>query len=89
MLTVEEIKAIVNNGQPVAIKYVRINNEFRYAVAGGPVEHAHLLRKDEVPTSAGFFLLFEKHFRLHENHSASLQLGPLEEDAELLRAIFT
>jgi hypothetical protein len=44
--------------------------------------------KGEKPISAGFFSLKDDFFFLHKIPSASLQLGPLDEDAELLRTIF-
>lgn len=88
MLTVESIKAMLNDGA-ANIKYVKVKDEFRYAVAGGPVEHKQLVREGESPTSAGFFSLFkDDFFYLHSMASASLQLGPLDEDAELLKTIF-
>jgi hypothetical protein len=88
MLTVESIKAMVNDGA-ANIKYVRVKDEFRYAVAGGPVEHKQLVREGELPVSAGFFSLFKDNFfHLHPMVSASLSLGPLDEDADLLKTIF-
>ncbi len=86
-MTVEEIKQIANK-RAANIKYVRVEDGFRYAVAGGIIEHSQLVKDGEVPISAGFFSLFNDIFHLHKMASASLNLGPLDEDADLLRAIF-
>ena len=85
MLTVESIKemAVAN------IKYVRLEDGFRYAVVGGPVEHKHLVKDGEKPISAGFFSFKDDFFYLHSTPSVSLQLGPHDEDAALLKTIFT
>lgn len=89
MLTVEEIKSIIEQGNPANIKYVRIDNYFRYASVAGPIEHRHLVMPGEIPKSAGFFTLFRNGlFYLHDMPSASLRLGPMAEDAELLKEIF-
>ena len=89
MLTVEAIKEMTKNGA-ANIKYVRLQDGFRYAIAGGPIEHKHLVKDGEKPISAGFFSLFkDDFFHLHPMPSVSLQLGPLEEDAALLKTIFT
>ena len=89
MLTVESIKELVNNGSAANIKYVRVEGGFRFAIAGGPVEHKHLVEEGEKPISAGFFSLFkDDFFHLHPMPSVSLQLGPLDEDAMLLKTIF-
>lgn len=88
MLTVEQIKEIASKQVAATIKYVRVKEEFRYAVAGGAVEHRHLVQDGEMPTSAGFFSFKEDFLFLHNTPSISLQLGPLEEDAHLLKTIF-
>jgi len=89
MLTIEAIKEMTKDGA-ANIKYVRLEDGFRYAVAGGPVEHKQLVKDGEKPISAGFFSLFKDgFFHLHLMESASLQLGPHEEDATLLKTIFT
>lgn len=89
MLTVEEIKTIVKKGNPANVKYVRIGNEFRYAVVAGPIEHRHLVMPDETPKSAGFFTLYRDNlFYLHNMPSSSLRLGPIADDEELLKVIF-
>lgn len=88
MLTVELIKEMIGDGS-TNIKYVRFGNEFRYAVAGGPVEHKHLVNEGETPISAGFFSLSKDgFFYLHNMPSTSLRLEPLDEDANLLKTIF-
>lgn len=89
MLTVESIKELVNSGNVANIKYVRVENGFRYAIAGGSVEHKQLVKNGETPVSAGFFSLSkDDFFYLHPMASASLSFGPLDEDAELLKTIF-
>jgi hypothetical protein len=88
MLTVESIKDMTKDGA-ANIKYVRLENGFRYAVAGGSVEHRQLVKDGEKPISAGFFSLFkDDFFYLHSMESATLQLGPHEDDAALLKTIF-
>lgn len=90
MLTVDAIKEITKGGSAANIKYVRLENGFRYAIAGGPIEHKHLVKDGEKPISAGFFSYFKDgFFHLHPMQSATLQLGPHEEDAALLKTIFT
>lgn len=89
MLSVDSIKEMANGGKGAAnIKYVRLEHGFRYAVAGGPVEHYQLVQKGEKPISAGFFSLYNDFFFMHKMPSTSLQLGPLDEDANLLKTIF-
>lgn len=87
-MTVEEIKQLASSGQAANIKYVRVEDGFRYAIAGGIIEHSQLVQNGEVPVSAGFFSLFNDFFHLHKMASASLNLGPLDEDADLLKTIF-
>ncbi|MFY4731322.1 hypothetical protein [Nitrospira sp. BLG_2] len=88
MLTVESIKEMAINGS-ANIKYVKVAEGFRYAIAGGPIEHRQLVKDGETPISAGFFSLFkDDFFHLHTMPSTSLQLGPQPEDADLLRMIF-
>lgn len=71
------------------IKYVRVENEFRYAIADGQIDHKQLVKENEKPISAGFFSLSKDgFFYLQDIHSTSLKLGPLNEDANLLRNIF-
>lgn len=86
MLTAESIKQMQN----VNVKYVRLPQGFRYAVANGPLEHRDLVQTGETPLSAGFFSYSskDKFFMLHRMGSVSLQLDPLAEDAELLKTIF-
>jgi len=88
-LSVEEIKIKCKEDKFASIKYVRIGNDFRYAVAGGYTEHWELVEKGEIPTSAGFFSLFhDNELHLHETPSTSLKLGPLKEDSDFLKTIF-
>jgi hypothetical protein len=88
MLTVDNIKAIVDGGQAVNIKYVRVEEGFRYAEIDGPLQHIHLIREGEKAISAGFFSLFSSGFVMSNAESFSLGLGPKEEDSQLLKAIF-
>jgi len=88
-LSIQEIKAIVDEGNPANIKYVRVGNEFRYAPVAGPIEHKHLVAPHETPKSAGFFTLFRNNlFYLHTMPSTSLRLGPHDDDEQLLKDIF-
>ncbi len=87
-MTVEEIKQIVKDKKLAVIKYVRVGEDFRYAIPGGPVEHRQLVEESEIPTSAGFFSLFEDSLLLNKTPSTTLKLGPLPEDLDLLKTIF-
>lgn len=88
-LSVEDIKKIVEEKKLACIKYVRIGHEFRYAIAGGYIEHWQLVKDGETPTSAGFFSLFNDNtLHLNEMPSTSLKLGPLPEDGIFLKSIF-
>ena len=86
-LTSDEIKTRLTNGQVLNIKYVRINDEFRYGLADGPFEHKDLV-ENETPTSAGFFTICKGFFCLHGLPSTSLRLGPSPEDEIFLKSIF-
>lgn len=87
-LTVEAIKEQVNKGNPAHIKYVRVESGFRYADVDGPLEHRHLIQDGEKAISAGFFSLFGDDFVMSDSKSFSLDLGPKEEDKQLLEKIF-
>ncbi len=87
-ITVEDIQNIISKGQAANVKYVRLNDEFRYGIADGPLEHRHLIDDAEVPTSAGFFTLFKGDLFHHSIPSSSLGVGPLPEDEVMLKAIF-
>jgi hypothetical protein len=91
-LTVQEIIDLAKQPLGAAIKYVRIDDEFRYALANGYVEHRDLVEDDEKAKSAGFFLMFyvteNRHIQVIEIPSTSLKLGSLPEDESLLKMIF-
>jgi hypothetical protein len=83
-LSVQEIK----NYETIAVKYVRVGNDFRFAKPDSYTNHSDLVAKDETPISAGFFIYFTDEIHLQETPSTTLKLGPKPEDQELLENIF-
>ena len=87
-VSVSKIKEIVASDKVAHVKYVRVKNEFRYAIVDGVVEHQHLLKEGEIPLSAGFFSFSSRVFLLHPMPSMTLNLSPIAEDETLLKTIF-
>lgn len=88
-LKVKDIQELVESNGSADIKYVKVhNNDFRFAVACGYLEHCHLVSDGESVVSAGFISLAKDFFLLHSMPSTSLGVGPDEKDESLLRNLF-
>ena len=85
-LSIKEIKEY-DNATPV--KYVRVGDDFRFAKVDSYTNHSDLVGQDETPVSAGFFIYFLGEVHLQNTPSATLKLGPKQEDKELLERVFS
>ena len=85
-MTVDEIREILKAGQrAVALKYVRVNGEYRFAdtTLDHVPDHIDMLNPGEVADSAAYLAGFENILSIKWN-SSSLRIGPAPDDLENL-----
>ena len=88
-LTQEQIKEILAKNDFVVFKYVRVGEDYRFAVVDVyGVEHKQLLNNKEKAKSAGFCTLDRGQVILPEIPSTSLKLGPAPDDEANLKKLF-
>lgn len=85
-MTIEEIKVELARSETVALKYVRIGDEFRFAESGimWTKEHKDMLNEGEHAKSAGYFMLTKDKIYMMNYGSVSLKLDPLPEDKQMI-----
>jgi len=90
MHTVEQIKTKTLGDYVVYVKYVRVGNDYRFAIQADwfSPEHRDLVKSDETPTSAGIFKLYRDRFEWESGWSMSLQVGSAPDDEDNLKKLF-
>ena len=87
-MKIQDVRNIIEKNNQACIKYVRVGNDFRFALTDGPIYHSDLVGQDEVVTSAGFFIILIDRVHVMSTASTSLKLGPKLEDEKLLHDLF-
>jgi hypothetical protein len=90
----QEVRHLVLKQGAVAVKFVNVAGNYRFHLPQYEwIHHEDLLKEDETPTSAGFFMLYTVtdtvHVKLLTQESISLRLGPAPDDQENLERLFT
>lgn len=88
-----DIKKILEEDYVVFLKYVRINNEFRFALASdwNAPAHSQMVNQGENVVSAGIFKVYhDKRFVWENTYSMTLKIGTKPDDQErIINCIFS
>lgn len=85
-ITIEQVKDLLNEKGYARLKYVRINNEFRFADLLD--EHKNAVKEDETAKSAGQVVFRGDKKLFVTDYSMTLKIGPADDDEELLAKLF-
>ncbi len=87
MVTADDIKQVLLDNYVVYVKYVRVGDEYRFALDAdwSTPNHSQMIKKGEKPTSAGNFKLYSPKYGMGrfewENHwSTTLNIGSAPDD---------
>ena len=89
LISVEDIKKVQADNYVTYLKWVRIGNEYRFALAGEwcTPDHKQMVNEGEIPVSAGYFKLYKDRLET-EGWSSTLKIGSKPDDSENLAKLF-
>ena len=89
-ISIEDIKKLMADNDVVYIKYVRIDNDYRFALDAhwSTPNHSQMVGSYEIAESAGAFKLYRDRFEWETTWSVTLQIGIAKDDEEKLRELF-
>jgi hypothetical protein len=82
-MTLKELKIELDQYGSAYLKYIRVNNEYRFLQHDSDITHKRMLKEGEKATSAGYLKLTYDYAEPCE-WSSTLQLGPAPDDKENL-----
>ena len=82
-MTLNQLKAELDKYGNAYLKYIRVNNEYRFLQSDSEITHKRMLKEGEIATSAGYLKLNMDTAEPCE-WSSTLKLGPAPDDKENL-----
>lgn len=90
LISTEDIKRMLVDNYVVYVKYVRVGNEYRFALDAewSTPNHSQMIQKGEIPISAGAFKLYRDRFEWENQWSTTLSIGTAPDDEANLTKLF-
>jgi hypothetical protein len=91
LIPVDDIKKILEDNYVVYVKYVRIGDWYRFALAAEWATPSHVKMADkDKPVSAGTFKLYrDGRFEWESGYSMTLRVGAAADDEDRLKKLFS